>query len=318
MRLPRFTHFRPTKIAEAVGLLNDHPDGRLLAGGTDLLVNMKHRVEAPPCLVSLSRVGELRGIREEGGATVIGAGTTLKEVQRDEGLAKNFPALVQAAMAVGSYRHQTMGTLGGSLCQNTRCRFFNQSWEWRQARSLCFKAGGEDCHAIGRKGVCLSAYSGDVAPALLVLDAAVRVVGSQGARQVPLGDLYSGRGDTPLALQASEILTAVVIPNASANGRSRYEKFSLRGSIDFPVVGVAAWRGEEGVRVAFTAVDRAPVRAPALEAALRGRELSGQRIEEASVLAGKAAKVAPTTVHGVGFKRDLMSSLAAKALRALV
>ena len=317
MRLPKFTYFQPSGVAEAVRLLGDHPGAKALAGGTDLLVNMKHRVEGPPCLVSLSRVGALRGIREEGGATVIGAGTTLKEIQHDPGLAAKFPALVQAAMAVGSYRHQTMGRLAGNLCQNTRCRFFNQSWEWRQARSLCFKAGGEDCHVVGRKGVCFSAYSGDVAPALLVLDAAVRTAGPRGEREVPLIDLYSGKGEAPFKLGSSEILTAVVIPRASANGRSRYEKFALRGAIDFPIVGAAAWRGDEGVRVAFTAVDRAPVRAREVEAALEGRALTQEAVQAAAGVAGKAAKVAPTTVHGVSFKRDLMASLAARALGAL-
>jgi 4-hydroxybenzoyl-CoA reductase subunit beta len=317
MRLPKFTYYQPSGVAEAIRLLDDHPGAKALAGGTDLLVNMKHGVERPPCLVSLSRLSELRGFRDEDGATVIGAGTSLKEVQRHEGLAKSCPALVQAAMAVGSYRHQTMGTLAGNLCQNTRCRFFNQSWEWRQARSLCLKAGGEDCHVVGRRGVCFSAYSGDVAPALLALDAAVRVAGPRGEREVALADLYSGKGQAPLTLGSSEILTAVVISRAAANGRSRYEKFALRGAIDFPIVGAAAWRGDDGVRVAFTAVDRAPVRAREVEVALEGGAWTREAVQTAAALAGKAAKVAPTTIHGVRFKRDLMASLAARALGAL-
>ncbi|MDW7711046.1 MAG: FAD binding domain-containing protein [Deferrisomatales bacterium] len=317
MRLPPFSYLRPSDPGEAVRLLGASPGAKALAGGTDLLVNLKHRVEAPPALVPLKHLAELRGVREEAGATVIGGATTLKEIQRDESLARKFPALVQAAAAVGSYRHQTMGTLAGNLCQNTRCRFFNQSWEWRQARSLCFKAGGEDCHVVGRKGVCFSTYSGDVAPALLALGADVTVRGPAGARRMPLAELYSGEGRRPLSLGPAEIVTEVAIPAAAANGCSHYEKFSLRGAIDFPVVGVAAWRGDAAARVAFTAVDRAPVRAPGLEAALEGAAWTEASIGEAAALAPKAAKVVPTTMHPVGFKRELMATLAARALRAL-
>ena len=317
MRLPKFSLHQPTTVAEAVRLLAENPGSKVLAGGTDLLVNMKHRVEMPTLLVSLSRVDGLKGIHPESGTTVIGGSTTLKEIQKDQGLGERYPALVQAAKAVGSYRHQTMGTLAGNLCQNTRCRFFNQSWEWRQARSLCFKAGGEDCHVVGRKNVCFCTYSGDVAPALLALGASVRIQGPQGAREIPLTNLYSGNGKSPVSLGSGDLVTAVVLPDASGNGRSRYEKFSLRGAIDFPIVGAAAWRGDGAVRVAFTAVDRAPVRAGELESELRGKELTDQAIEKAASLAGKAAKVAPTTVHPVQFKRELMRSLSARALRSL-
>lgn len=317
MRLPKFSHHRPETVEQAVEALSANPGAKVLAGGTDLLVNMKHRIETPPVLVSLSAVAGLKGIRAENGETVIGAATTLKTLQRHEGLAKKFPALVQAAMAVGSYRHQTMGTLAGNLCQNNRCRFFNQSLEWRDVRSLCYKAGGEDCHVVGKKNVCFSAYSGDVAPALLALDASVHVTGPQGPRRMPLAELYSGEGKTPSTLGPCELVTAVALPDSAANGRSHYEKFSLRGAIDFPVVGAAVWAGNGTVRVAFTAVDRAPVRAPALEAELAGKELTADVVEQAAPLASKAAKVAPTTVHPVTFKRDLMASLFVKATRAL-
>ena len=151
MRLPIFTHRQPADFAGVVSALTEGSGAKVLAGGTDLLVNMKHRIEMPEKLVSLKKVADIRGINLEGDATVIGAATTLKEIRQNSELERKFPALVQAAMSVGSYRHQAMGTLGGNLCQNTRCRFFNQSWQWRQARSLCYKVGGEDCHVIGRK-----------------------------------------------------------------------------------------------------------------------------------------------------------------------
>ena len=317
MHLPKFTHRQPADLGGVVSALTEAPAAKLLAGGTDLLVNMKHRVELPETLVSLKKVPVLRGITREGEAMVIGATTTLKEIRQNAELERKFPALVEAARAVGSYRHQAMGTLGGNLCQNTRCRFFNQTWQWRQARTTCFKAGGEDCHVIGRKNACFSTYSGDVAPALLVLDAALRITGPKGPREAPLANLYSGEGRTPLALGQGEFITAIAIPGAAASGKSRYEKFSLRGSIDFPIVGAAVWRGEGSIRVAYTGVDRAPVRAAELEAELTGQELTEAAVKRGAALATKAAKLAPTSVHPVSFKRELMSALFEKALRAI-
>jgi 4-hydroxybenzoyl-CoA reductase subunit beta len=243
--------------------------------------------------------------------------TTLKEVQQDAVLGERFPALVQAASAVGSYRHQTMGCLAGNICQNTRCRHFNQTYEWRQARSLCYKAGGEDCHAVGRKDVCFSTYSGDVAPSLLVLDASAVVQGPAGARELPLGGIYTKEGKNPLALGDAEIITAVRLPDETGNGRSQYEKHSLRGSIDFPIVGAAVWRDQESMRVAFTAVDRAPVRASVLEGEMDGREITDELLAEVAPLAAKSARVTKTTVQPVTYKRDLMAALFLRAARAL-
>jgi len=317
MHLPIFTHRQPADFAGVVSALTKGSGAKVLAGGTDLLVNMKHRIEMPKKLVSLKKVADIKGISLEGDATVIGAATTLKEIRQNAELERKFPALVQAAMSVGSYRHQAMGTLGGNLCQNTRCRFFNQSWQWRQARSLCYKVGGEDCHVIGRKHICFSTYSGDVAPALLVLDASLRITGPDGPREAPLSTLYSGDGRTPLTLGRGEFVTAVVIPGAAAQGKSRYEKFSIRGSIDFPIVGAAVWRGDGSVRAAFTGVDRAPVRASELEAELAGRELTDASLKRGANLAHKAAKIAPTSVHPVSFKRELMGILFVKAMRAI-
>ncbi len=317
MRLPTFSHRQPADLVGVVSALSEGTGAKVLAGGTDLLVNMKHRIEMPETLVSLKRVVDIRGIGLEGDATVIGAATTLKEIRNDSELKRKFPALVQAAMSVGSYRHQAMGTLGGNLCQNTRCRFFNQSWQWRQARSLCCKVGGEDCHVLRRKNACLSTYSGDVAPALLVLDASVRIMGPGGLREAPLAALYSGEGRSPLTLGCGEFVTAVVIPRAAAQGKSRYEKFSLRGSIDFPIVGAALWRGDGALRVAYTGVDRAPVRAAELEAALAGKDLTDATLKACAALAHKAAKIAKTSIHPVSFKRELMGALFVKAMREL-
>ncbi|MBU2602713.1 MAG: FAD binding domain-containing protein [Actinobacteria bacterium] len=323
MRLPRFEYYQPGSLAEAVTMLSQVPGARPVAGGTDLLVNMKHRVEQPAALVSLTRVSELAGVRLEDGATVIGGGVTLKHVQHDEGLKARFPALTQAASVVGSYRHQTMGTLAGNLLQNTRCRFFNQSVEWRSVRALCYKAGGDYCHVMKKEGVCFCTYHGDTAAALLVLDAEVRVEGPDGVRQFPLAQLYSGEGKAPLSLGSAEVLTAVIIPDSSATdgdtaGGSTYVKHALRGAIDFPIVGAAVWRNGDATRVAFTGVDRSPLRATVLEEALAGRALTPAVIEEVAPLAPKGVTITRTTVQPGSFKRELMSALFARAAGSLL
>lgn len=317
MRLPPFTYYQPSTVEGALAALMDHPGARALAGGTDLLVNMKHRVELPQALVGLGRVDDLRGTTRDRDRTVIGARTTLKDIQQDAILAADFPALVQAARAVGSYRHQTMGTIAGNLCQNTRCRFFNQSLEWRSVRALCYKAGGEHCHVMNKDGVCYSTYSGDVAPALLVLDAQVRVLGPGGVREIALADLYSGKGSAPLTLAPADLLTAIVIPSSSA-GPSSYKKHALRGAIDFPQVGAAVWRGDGAPRVAFTAVDRKPQRAPALEAALAGAPFTEETFQAVASLSTKGATITRSTVIPVPHKRDLMAALFVRAARDLL
>ena len=153
MRLPQFSFYQPTTVDEAVEVLKEKAGARLLSGGTDLLVNMKHRVELPHALVSLRRIAGLRGITRDGGATVIGALTTLKEVQNSTELQAEYPALVEAARSVGSYRHQTMGSLGGNVCQNTRLPFLQSDLELAAGAQSLLQGGrrGLPCDEQGRR-----------------------------------------------------------------------------------------------------------------------------------------------------------------------
>ena len=192
MRLPKFDYTRPESIEEACTILLDQPAAKVLAGGTDLLVNMKHKVETPSTVVNLKGLQDLDSVQKANGVLRIGALTPLKRVYNDPFVAENLPALAIAASSVGSYHHQTMGTIGGNLCQQTRCKFFNQSKWWRSARPLCYKAGGEICHVAKKEQVCYSTYCGDVGPALLALNAEVVVSSKEGSRQIPLESLYSG------------------------------------------------------------------------------------------------------------------------------
>ena len=311
MRLPKFKYFEPKDINEAVSILQNEPAARILAGGTDLLVNMKHRVDCPPVVVNIKRIADLNYIRQDNGEIRIGALTPLKRIYMAAPVKDNLPGLAQAASAVGSYHHQVMGTFGGNICQQNRCKFFNQSQWWRSSRPTCFKAGGEICHVVNKKEISYSTYCGDLAPALLALNAGIRVAGNGGEREFSIQELFTGNGKTPLNLNSAEIITEIVIPGETAKGVLTYMKFANRESIDFPIVGIAFWasREQNEYRVAFTAVDRKPLRGLNIETYLQGKELSDENIIEACDLAAKEAKPVKTSVYSASHKRKMMGLL---------
>jgi len=311
VRLPKFEYSEPKDLKEAVSLLQAEPSAKILAGGTDLLVNMKHKVECPPLIVNIKGIDGLNRINPDNGAVRIGGLTRLKDLCMTPMIVAKLPALATAAAAVGSYHHQVMGTLAGNICQQNRCRFFNQSRQWRSSRPICFKAGGEICHVVNQKEICYSSYCGDVAPALLVLNAEIVLTGPGGSRQIPLAELFSGDGKTPLTLKPAEILTEIVIPREAMDGVCVYTKFANRESIDFPIVGAAFWASTDTrrYRLAFTAVDRRPVRAQQVEEFLSGKDLSAETVEAAADLAAKDAKPLKTSVYSPSYKRRMMGVL---------
>ena len=316
MRLPKFEYFEPENLKEAVAILQKEAAAKILAGGTDLLVNMKHRVECPAALVNIKRIEGLNYIRQDNGDIRIGALTPLKRLHTDSLIVENFPVLVQAASAVGSYHHQVMGTVAGNICQQNRCMYFNQSKWWRSSRPTCYKAGGEICHVINKKEICYSAYSGDMAPALMVINARIKLEGPDGSKEMPIEEFFSGDGKAPLVKKPTEILSEIILPKPSVNGISTYIKFANRESIDFPIVGCALWasENEKQYRMAFTAVDRKPVRGKQVEEFLNGKELSAENVKTASELAAKAAKPVKTSVYSPSHKRRMMGVLLQNAM----
>jgi 4-hydroxybenzoyl-CoA reductase beta subunit len=317
VRLPKFEYLQPGSIAEAAAMLQDRPAAKILAGGTDLLVNMKHRVEVPPVVVNIKTISDLDYIRRDNGAVRIGALTPLMRICRTPFITEKLPALARAASFVGSFHHQTMGTIAGNLCQQNRCKFYNQSQWWRSTRPTCYKAGGEICHVVNKKETCYSSYCGDSAPALLVLNARVVLQGAGDSREIPLEELFSGDGKSPLNLRNGEILSEIIIPAETADGVSSYTKYANRESIDFPIVGAAFWASKEKkeYRVAFTAVAKNPVRGRQLEAFLNGKDLSKAIVKEASDLASKEAAPVKNSLFSPGHKREMMGILLQSAVK---
>src|SRR5437588_11625399 len=240
IRLPSFAYLAPRTVDEAVRAIADAgPDGMLVAGGTDLYPNMKRRQFEPKVLVGLRAIGPLRGVAGSPRDGVrIGACTTLTAVATHPGVGRDYPALATAAGLVSSPQLRNMGTLGGNVCVDTRCNYYNQSYEWRKAIGFCMKKDGDICLVAPGSSRCWAVSSSDTAPMAMALGATVELTGIEGSRTIPVAALYQDDGIEYLAKQPHEVLTAIHLP-AEAGLRTAYVKLRRRGSIDFPIAGAA-------------------------------------------------------------------------------
>jgi 4-hydroxybenzoyl-CoA reductase subunit beta len=323
MRLPHFAFHSPRSVREAADLLAAATPGEamIVAGGTDLLPNMKRRQQVPRVLVSLSRVGELRA-RSNGTGVTLGAGLTLTDLVNDSGLRSAYTGLWQAARQVATPLLRNMGTLGGNLCLDTRCNYYDQNYEWRKAIDFCMKKDGEICWVAPSSKRCLAVSSTDTAPALLALGAEITLVSAEATRRIALADLYRNDGIHYLTRRPTEILTSVHLPQ-SDGWRSTYWKLRRRGAFDFPVLSVAAAAriGADGsvdtARIVLGAVASQPVEAPAAGAALAGRALTDDQIERAAALAANPARPMDNTDFTLLWRKRVTRAFVTYALREL-
>jgi 4-hydroxybenzoyl-CoA reductase subunit beta len=330
MRLPHFTYQSPRSVREAAELLAASPGSAMLvAGGTDLLPNMKRRQQVPATLIGLRRVAELREITNGTGLT-LGAGVTLTELVRSSHLRpgcgghalRPYTALWQAASQVATPHLRNMGTLGGNLCLDTRCNYYDQNYEWRKAIDFCMKKDGETCWVATSSPKCLAVSSTDTAPALLALGAQVTLVSANATRQVAASDLYRNDGIHYLTRRPDEILTAVHIP-AMDGWRSVYWKLRRRGAFDFPVLSVAAAAKiaadgtVEAARIILGAVASRPIDAAAAADAIVGQRLSDEVIAYAAARAAQPAKPMDNTDFDLTWRKRVMKDVVAYALREL-
>ncbi|MBI2493526.1 MAG: FAD binding domain-containing protein [Candidatus Rokubacteria bacterium] len=323
MRLPPFTYVAPRTLADAVTALAEHgPAAMLVAGGTDLYPNMKRRQFEPTVLVGLRGLRELQGVRGSGrDGFTIGAGTTLSAVAAHPGIAREFPALATAAGLVSSPQLRNMGTLGGNVCVDTRCNYYNQSYEWRRAIGFCMKKDGDVCLVAPGSPRCWAVSSSDTAPVLVSLDARLRLVGRDGERTIPIGALYRDDGIQYLARRPDEILTDIVLP-AADGWKSAYLKLRRRGSFDFPVLGVAVAVKLEGdvvrnARIVLGAVASTPRPAEKAAAALVGQRLTPELIARVAALAAGPSKPLDNTDFTHPYRKKVTRVFVARALRAI-
>lgn len=256
--LPVFDYHRPRTLPEAIALLQTLGDrARIIAGGTDVLPNMKQGLFDPEHVVSVSRLEELRGIRVASGSPerlLIGAGMRLNEIAESILVRRAAPALAEAASLVGGPHHRAMGTLGGNICLDTRCRYYNQTYFWRKALGFCLKKDGTVCHVVRGGSKCVAAASNDSAPTLIALEAEIELLGPKGERRVPATDFYTADGIMNTVLEPGEIVVRAAVPVVPGR-RSAFEKLRRRGAIDFPLLSVAARVDLDARDGAVTGVD---------------------------------------------------------------
>jgi len=311
---------RPTTLEDAVALLA-RDGARLVAGGTDLLPNLRRGLLEPRCLVDLSAVAGFDAIEARPAGWRLGAGATLAALARHTTLAQALPALAQAAGQVAGPAHRSAATLGGNLCQDTRCVFYNQSEWWRQANGGCLKLRGDTCHVAPNGKRCHAAFEGDLAPALLAYGAEVEIVGPATSARRPLADLYRDDGAAHIALGSGEIVAAVHVPAPTAGAASAYRKARARGAMDFPLAGVAVALRMQGETLAELAVgisgtNPRPLRLEGT-AALLGGPVDDALLQALSRLVQKQVAPMRSTVTASHYRRLVAATLARRLVREL-
>lgn len=326
LTLPAFQYHQPKTVEEAVALIAAHPGkAKLIAGGTDLVPNMKHRLFTPEHVVGLKGIAALHQVAQEGGALHLGSMVTLAELARNEQVQATFPSLARAALAVAGPQLREMGTLGGNLCLDTRCVYYNQTHFWRKALGYCLKKDGTVCHVVKGGQKCVAAASNDTAPVLITLGASALLVGPRGQREVPLSELYVADGIANTVIAADEVLTRVRVPLPAREGASRwrfgYEKLRIRAAIDYPALTVAsAVRLGEGdrieeLRLCLSALGSRPHPVKRLEA-LVGKPLDAAAAQEAGLAAQRQCHPLTNINVDPGWRRELIPLLVRKALSA--
>ena len=323
MSLPQFKLLTVETANEAVELLAKHAGRiRVLAGGTDLIPSMQQKLFEPEYVLDVRRIPEMKGIHERpGGGVEIGALTTLTTIEHSGQLRRRYPVLTEAAATVASPILRNMGTIGGNICLDTRCLWYNQSLTWRRACGFCIKKDGDLCHVAPGGTKCWAAFSGDTPPALLCLNAELEVLGPTGARRISLSDFYTGLGDDYRKLQPNELLTRVFLPEATADYQGVYRKLRIRGSIDYPLAGIAVvLKRSNGhcadARVALTAVNPAPVLVKGAAEALAGKVVDASLAERIGNLAAKTAKPLTTSALTPEYRREMVRIFTKRAVLA--
>ncbi len=296
MRLPSFYYLSPKSISEACSMLKEYnKNAKVIAGGTDLLVSMKQRVKTPNYLIGLKGISDLNYIRQNGKDVKIGILTLISDLEQSNVIKEHFPVLADAVKCLGSPHLRGMGTIGGNICLDTRCCYYNQSKFFRKSVGLCLKFGGDVCHVLKKGKKCFAISQADTVPALIALDAKVKIQSTDKEKVIPVKDLYYDDGKDYMKLKNDELITEVQIPAPASNSGGSYMKLRIRKSIDFALSAAAVTLSLkdglcEEARVVLGSVGSAPIRVVKAEEAMKGKKLTNDVIEEAANFAYKDAK----------------------------
>lgn len=317
--MPSFKLTSPRNVADAIAERCRQAGSRFIAGGTDLLANMRHGLSSPTSLIDLTSIDELMTIEASERWLRVGAGVTIAALGRNPAVTSNYRAVAQASEAVAGPGHRAMGTVGGNLCLDTRCIFYNQSEWWRRSNSFCLKRQGEICHVAPQGQHCHAAFTGDLAPALLAVGADVEIAGAHGRRRIPLGDMYTEDGRAHLALADDELVVAVHLPSKAPP--SGYSKIRVRGAIDYPLAGVAVALGAasgkvESLRIAITGTNSRPFVLAGTNAVI-GRAIDESVLQEIDRLVQKQVQPMRTTIASAHYRRLAAAALAQRLAATL-
>ena len=323
MRLPLFDFRAPRTLEEAARILDGEGANAMpLAGGTDLLPNMKRRQQVPKTLMSLRHIESLTHVQLDASASRLGACLTLTDIAADSRFRNGMTALSQAASLVATPHIRNMATLGGNLCLDTRCNYYDQSYEWRKAINFCLKKDGTTCWVAPGSPKCVAVSSTDTAPALIALGARVRLVSRSEEREVLLADLYNNDGMNYIKRRPNEILAEVLL-DSLRGWKSTYWKLRRRGSFDFPVLSVAAAARfssngvVEDARIVIGSAASRPLVAGEAAKSLVGRSLNQDTIAETATLAAKIAKPLDNTDFDMSWRKKVTAEFVTYALREL-
>ncbi len=321
LTLPQFEWRSPATVAEVLELLSDRPGETLLvAGGTDAVPNLKHRLHEPRRIVHLGRVRELHFVRAQADGLDLGALVTLAEISGHPGVRRDYPALAKAAGLVAGPQLRNMGTLGGNLCLDTRCTYYNQTWFWRQALGFCLKKDGVHCHVVPQGKRCVAAHSSDVAPVLIALGAEVEIASRAGRRVIPVDDFFVGDGVHNNVLAPSELVTRVFVPARARDLATGYQKLRPRNAIDFPMLSVAfAARvnggGCEEIRLVVSALAARPRVIGGLDALALGRPLDDAAIEAIARTAYQQCRPQTSVPYDTDYRHEMVPVFVRRAIR---
>ena len=323
MRLPLFEFRAPRTLEEAAHILDgERANAMPLAGGTDLLPNMKRRQQVPRTLISLRHIESLNRVVWSPSGSQLGACLTLSDIAVDPRFRNGLTALAQAASLVATPQIRNMATLGGNICLDTRCNYYDQSYEWRKSINFCLKKDGTTCWVAPGSSKCMAVSSTDTGPALMALGARVRLVSRAGEREVLLSDLYNNDGIDYIKRRPDEILSEVLLD--SLHGwKSTYWKLRRRGSFDFPVLSVAAAARlakenvVEDARIVIGSAACRPLAAIEAAKSMLGRPLNQQAIKEAAALAARIAKPLDNTDFDMTWRKRVTAEFVTYALREL-
>ena len=324
LRLPRFQYLAAPSVEEACSLLEEH-EGKIkvIAGGTDLLPSLKHRLFAPEYVLDLRKVAGLNEIKNGTGKGLgIGALCKLTTLEGSQVVKEHFPALAEAAGLVAAPQIRNMGTIGGNIALDTRCLYFNRSHFKGETLERCIKRGGKVCHAVKGSKKCYAFFAADTVPALVALDARITIKDSEGERQCLLKEIYTQDGKAPHSLKGTEVITEVVLPFNGGRGSS-YQKLRVREAIDFPLVGAAARVKMDGdtcreVAIVLGAIGSGPVEVTEAQDLLKGKAITEEVIEEVGELARKASHPVANTTSTPGYRRKMAGVFAKRALREAI